>query len=68
VLEISGQANMARSLHTHCQREVLHAQLRVILDDDFMHAYEHGIEVYIEKVWRRFYIRILTYSADYPEK
>lgn len=68
MLGISCQTNVAKSLHTHCQRELLHAQLRIVLDDEFMHAYEHGMEICIDKVWRRFYVRILTYSADYPEK
>ncbi|KAJ3517693.1 hypothetical protein NMY22_g13906 [Coprinellus aureogranulatus] len=51
------------------KRELLHAQLRVVLDDEFMRAYEHGIVVRCaDGIERRFYPRILTYSADYPEK
>lgn len=54
---------------THCHRELLHAQWKVILDDEFMEAYRHGIVILCcDGIWRRFYPRILTYSADYPEK
>jgi Plavaka transposase len=54
---------------THCQRELFHEQWRVILDDEFMDAYDHGIVVKCpDGVKRRFYPRVFTYSADYPEK
>jgi len=54
---------------THCRREVMHAQWNVLLDDEFIDAYMHGLVVKCcDGVMRRFYPRILTYSADYPEK
>jgi hypothetical protein len=54
---------------THCRREVLHAQWTELLDDDFIAAYAHGIVVLCyDGIVRRFYPRIFTYSADYPEK
>jgi hypothetical protein len=54
---------------THCRREVLHAQWTIILDAEFIEAYKHGIVVECcDGIMRRFYPRILTYSADYPEK
>ncbi|KAF8074854.1 hypothetical protein FPV67DRAFT_601603 [Lyophyllum atratum] len=54
---------------THCRRELMHAVWRLILDDDFMHAYEHGIVIECpDGISRRFFPRIFTYSADYPEK
>ncbi|KAL7281107.1 hypothetical protein ACG7TL_004414 [Trametes sanguinea] len=57
------------SLLTHCRRELFHAQWECIIDEEFMHAYEHGIVVdCIDGVRRRLYPRIFTYSADYPEK
>ncbi|KAI4293623.1 hypothetical protein K525DRAFT_214444, partial [Schizophyllum commune Loenen D] len=56
-------------LLAHCRRELFHGVWRLILDEDFMKAYKHGIKVYCyDKVWRRIYPRIFTYSADYPEK
>lgn len=40
-----------------------------ILDEDFVYAYKHGFIMKChDQVMRRFYPRILTYSADYPEK
>ncbi|KAK7025783.1 hypothetical protein R3P38DRAFT_3316409 [Favolaschia claudopus] len=54
---------------THCRRELMHAIWCLLLDDEFLEAYEHGIVVECQDgVFRRFYPRIFTYSADYPEK
>ncbi|KAG8989787.1 hypothetical protein FRB90_002072 [Tulasnella sp. 427] len=39
------------------------------MDDEFLHAYQHGIVVKCgDGVTRRLFPRIFTYSADYPEK
>jgi hypothetical protein len=57
------------TLLAHCHHEAFHAQWEAILDNDFVHAYEHGIVIECcDGVKRRFYPRIFTYSADYPEK
>jgi len=41
----------------------------LLLDDEFMHAYEHGIILeFPDGKNRRVFPRIFTYSADYPEK
>lgn len=54
---------------THCERALLHGQWDILLDDDFLHAYEHGIVILCgDGVKRRFYPRIFAYIADYPEK
>ena len=54
---------------THCEREYLHAQLEVLLGDEFLEAYEHGVVIECcDGITRRFYLRIFAYSADYPEK
>lgn len=54
---------------THCHRELFHEQWRILLDDDFLEAWLHGIVVMcFDGILRRFYPRIFTYSADYPEK
>ncbi|KAJ7742183.1 hypothetical protein DFH07DRAFT_964704 [Mycena maculata] len=56
-------------LLTHCRRELMHKIWHLLLDDEFLHAYEHGIVIECEDgISRRFYPRIFTYSADYPEK
>jgi len=53
----------------HCHREMFQAQWLVILDDEFLEAYEHGIVIKgFDNIFRRFYPRLFTYSADYPEK
>jgi hypothetical protein len=54
---------------THCERELFHAQWKIILDDDFVEAWKHGIVIFCaDGVKRRVYPRIFAYSADYPEK
>jgi hypothetical protein len=41
----------------------------LLLNEKFMHAYEHGVEILCaDMIWRRVFPRLLTYSADYPEK
>jgi hypothetical protein len=53
----------------HCHRELLHAQWGIILDDEFLDAYTHGVVILcFDGTKRRFYLRIFTYSADYREK
>jgi hypothetical protein len=54
---------------THLRRELMHKVLDILLDDDFVAAYEHGfVEECLDGIHRRFYLRVFTYSADYPEK
>ncbi len=41
----------------------------LLLDDEFMNAYKHGIVIKCaDGIVRRLFPRIFTYSADYPEK
>ena len=59
----------SEALFTHCHRELFHEQWKIVLDDEFIKAYKHGIVITCcDGVKRRFYPRIFTYSADYPEK
>lgn len=54
---------------THCHRELMHEQWRILLDDEFLDAWQHGIVMMcFDGILRRFYPRIFTYAADYPEK
>ena len=47
----------------------MHSVLRKILDNDFVHAYHHGLVLKCaDGVTRRIFPRLFTYSADYPEK
>ncbi|KAG2073803.1 hypothetical protein BDR04DRAFT_1009628, partial [Suillus decipiens] len=54
---------------THCHRELFHEQWKIMLDDKFLKAYKHSIVIHCyDGITQRFYPRIFTYSADYPEK
>ena len=69
LLENLGEKAASDVLFTHCQRELFHEQWKILLDDEFIEAYQHGIVILCcDGVKRRFYPRIFTYSADYPEK
>jgi len=68
-LQYTGGKGPDKHLITHCNRELFHAQWEILLDDDFLAAYDHGILIQChDGVTRRLYPRIFTYSADYPEK
>lgn len=50
-------------------REVFHLQWSLLLDEELIDAIENGIVILCcDGILRRFFIRIFTYSADYPEK
>lgn len=54
---------------THCRHELMQAIWLLLMDDDFMHAYEFGIVIeFLDGISRRVFPRFFTYSADYPEK
>ncbi|KAF5316669.1 hypothetical protein D9619_006659 [Psilocybe cf. subviscida] len=58
-----------KDLLTHCRRELMHGVWKFLLNDDFVHAHKYGMVVKCaDGIERRVYPRILTYSADYPEK
>jgi hypothetical protein len=66
--EITGSGPTAEIL-AHCRRELMHGVWAKIFDGDFMEAYEHGIVLECQDgISRRFFPRVFTYSADYPEK
>ena len=47
----------------------MHGIWNHLLDEEFMEAYVHGMQVECtDGIIRRFFPRIFTYSADYPEK
>lgn len=54
---------------THLKRELVQKVWELLLDDEFMEAYEHGIVITCaDGITRRIFPRLFTYSADYPEK
>jgi hypothetical protein len=53
----------------HLRYELFKAVWCLLLDAEFLHAYEHGILlVFADGITRLVFPRFLTYSADYPEK
>ncbi|PPQ66257.1 hypothetical protein CVT24_007275 [Panaeolus cyanescens] len=63
--------NISASTETisHLKRELMHAVWLLLLDPEFMEAYEHGFVIQCsDGIWRRIFPRFFTYSADYPEK
>nr|VWP02335.1 Arf family GTPase [Ganoderma boninense] len=69
VKEKFGKSSFTGAFAAHCHRELFHAQWEVLLDEEFVEAYKHGIVILCpDGVERRFYPRVFSYSADYPEK
>ncbi|KAG9093641.1 hypothetical protein FRC06_011426, partial [Ceratobasidium sp. 370] len=57
------------ALVTHLQHELMHAIWVALLDDEFVKAWRTGVVVdHMDGICRHVFPRILTYSADYPEK
>ena len=55
-----------KAILTNCRQELMHGQL---FDHDFVQSYRHGfIMECLDGIWRKFYLQIFTYSADYPGK
>jgi hypothetical protein len=56
-------------MKTYLRRELFHGTLDLLIDEDFMEAYENGIPiVFSDGVTRLVFPRFITYSADYPER
>lgn len=52
-----------------CKSELMHALWMLLLDDEFMHAYQHGLRMTCgDGILRRLFPRFFGYSADYPER
>jgi hypothetical protein len=67
-IEIFGESP-TEGIFTHLKRELVHAVWQLLLDGDFMSAYEHGIVIKCaDGITRRVFPRFVTYSADYQEK
>jgi hypothetical protein len=59
------------AIMTHLKRELMHAAYKKILNSNlnFTEAYKNGIlTTCYDDIPRQIFIRLLTYSADYPEK
>jgi hypothetical protein len=54
---------------THLRRELIQAIWLLLLDDEFIHAYLHGLEMELfHEILCLLFPRFLCHSADYPEK
>ena len=52
-----------------CKHELMQAIWLLLLDDEFMHAYEFSIVIeFADGILQRVFPHLFTYSADYPEK
>ncbi|KAF7967234.1 hypothetical protein HWV62_35081 [Athelia sp. TMB] len=59
----------SEAMKTHLKRDLMQGIWDMMLDDRFMHAYTHGLPIQCaDGIWRRVFPRLITYSADYPEK
>ncbi|KAG8761981.1 hypothetical protein FRC12_009250 [Ceratobasidium sp. 428] len=69
IAKLHGGKAPSEALMTHLRRELMHEVWKHLLDDDFIDAWHNGIVIdCADGVKRRVFPRILTYSADYPEK
>ena len=60
---------MSSAMKAHLNRELMHESWKVLLSDSVVKAWEDGlVATCSDGIERRFYLRIATYSADYPEK
>ncbi|KDN35424.1 hypothetical protein RSAG8_11601, partial [Rhizoctonia solani AG-8 WAC10335] len=68
IAELNGRP-ASPALLAHLRRELMHAVLHELLDNEFLHAWRHGIVIKCaDGITRRVFPRIFTYSADYPER
>ena len=56
-------------IETHCKHELMHIVWSHIMNEDFVKGCTDSLAIQCSDLIERvFYLRILTYSADYPEK
>jgi hypothetical protein len=64
-----GGKRPSQAFLTQCCRGLLHAQWDILLDEEFIDVYQHGIPVpFCDVIFRRFYPQYFTHSTDYKEK
>jgi hypothetical protein len=65
----AGNKKLKSEFMAHCHRELTHAQLEIIFDNELVATYKHGMVINCcDNLLRRFYPRFFIHSADYPEK
>ena len=54
---------------THCKHELMQAIWSFLLDSEFLDVYENGMVIkFSDGIFRRVFLCLFTYAADYPEK
>ena len=67
-VQAHGEAS-TREMYTHFKRELMQAVWKLLLDVEFVEAFKTGVLIKcVDHKIRRFFPRVFTYSADYPEK
>ena len=67
--EHQGGKGPSEALVTHCHREVIQAQWKLLLDEEFVEAWAHGVvHNCCDGIRRRFYPWVFLQSSDYKEK
>ena len=58
-----------KAVLTHCRQELMHQVWYLLLNNDFLEAYQHGMVLKCaDGIVQCIYPHIFTYSADYKEK
>jgi hypothetical protein len=66
--QVFGKAATSETL-TYCRQELMQVIWLLLMDDEFMYAYEFSVVIEcLDGVRRRVFLHFFTYSADYPEK
>lgn len=67
-MKMYGDASMNK-LYTHFKWELMYAIWKILLNDEFVEAYENSILIEcVDDISRHFFPRFFSYSADYPGK
>ena len=54
--QTAGGKNFRAEFMAHCHREFMHEQWKILLDEEFIEAWEHGIVMLCcDGLYRRFY-------------
>jgi hypothetical protein len=65
---IYGKAPSSATL-THLKCKLMHSTYKLILNSNFMESYKDGVIVTCyDGIQQHLFVRLLTYSGDYPEK
>lgn len=59
----------SKNVLIHMKREIVHEIWHFLMDDDFMHAFIHGLVFkFLDGIMRIMFPQTSIYRSDYPEK